>query len=200
MFTVPAAAQGIVGRWLVAEDDGSEIAVELCSGGTGRADWTYRSMMEAVPYGEGCRWWGTFRMTGGYYFTVKGVKSTSIVWSMRDSTFAISLRGKPSVSVKAWIEEEYSTRDVSEEGGYKKQILAQWREDFTINKDVKKEKERVKEFLMDERYSDIFDVFVAGDYGILSCDSVFLSLRELSDSTVKCWERQVPPPHTPQRR
>ena len=141
MIASPLFAQRLAGKWLVYEgSDGSELVVTLASGCSGNADLSLVRRSEAVPYGEGSQFWGTFRTTGGYYFLVKGSKKVSVSVSLNDSTLVVKQVGKPAVSVTAWLDEPYSTRELSDYGDYKKQVVAQWKRDFPTNEDVKKYK------------------------------------------------------------
>ena len=167
-------AQDLGGQWLAYEgSDGSELVVTLATEGAGNAELTLIRRSEAVPYGEGSQFWGTFRTTGGYYFGVKGSKTVGVKVSRNDSTLVVKQTGKPMVSVTAWLDELYSTRELSDYGDYKKQVVAQWKRDFPTNEDVKKGKWMMEHYLTDY-YSDAFEVLLEGNYRIV----------ERTDSTI----------------
>ena len=77
------------------------------------------------------------------------------------------------VSVTAWLDELYSTRELSDYGDYKKQVVAQWKRDFPTNEDVKKVKWMMEHYLTDY-YGDAFEVLLEGNYRIV----------ERTDSTI----------------
>lgn len=167
-------AQDLGGQWLAYEgSDGSELVVTLATEGAGNAELTLIRRSEAVPYGEGSQFWGTFRTTGGYYFWVKGSKTVGVKVSRNDSTLVVKQTGKPMVSVTAWLDELYSTRELSDYGDYKKQVVAQWKRDFPTNEDVKKGKWMMEHYLTDY-YGDAFEVLLEGNYRIV----------ERTDSTI----------------
>ncbi len=145
----------------------------LATEGAGNAELTLIRRSEAVPYGEGSQFWGTFRTTGGYYFWVKGSKTVGVKVSRNDSTLVVKQTGKPMVSVTAWLDELYSTRELSDYGDYKKQVVAQWKRDFPTNEDVKKGKWMMEHYLTDY-YGDAFEVLLEGNYRIV----------ERTDSTI----------------
>lgn len=74
--------------------------------------------------------------------------------------------GKPAVSVTAWLDELYSTRELSDFGDYKKQVVAQWKRDFPTNEDVKKGKWMMEHYFTDF-YGDAFEVLLEGNYRIV---------------------------------
>ena len=147
---MPAFSQNLAGKWLVWEgDDGSELVVTVSSKGGGQADFSLVSRMQAVSYDEGSQFWGTFRTTGGYYFLVKGVMSEKVHITQTDSTVNIVRRSEPAIAVTAWLDEAYSTRELSDYGDYKKQVVAQWKRDIPNNEDVKKYKWMMEHYFTD---------------------------------------------------
>ena len=190
LIASPLFAQRLAGKWLVYEgSDGSELVVTLASGGTGNADLTLVRRSEAVPYGEGSQFWGTFRTTGGYYFLVKGSKKVGVRVSQSDSTFVVKQLGQPAVSVTAWLDELYSTRELSDYGDYKKQVVAQWKRDFPTNEDVKKYK-LIMEHYFTDYYDDAFEVLLEGNYRIVerTDSTMVLNNTELEISHMT-WKR-----------
>lgn len=178
-------AQGVSGMWLVYEgSDGSDIVVTLSPDGNGEAELSLTRRFEAVPYGEGSQFWGTFRSTGGYYFLVNGRKSEAIQLAQKDSTAVIVRHSEPTVSVTAQLDEAYSTRELSDYGDYKQQVVAQWKRDFPNNADVKKYKTVMERYFKDF-YDDVFDVLLEGQFRIL----------ERTDSTIvlKNPDLELPP-------
>ena len=190
LIASPLFAQRLAGKWLVYEgSDGSELVVTLASGGTGNADLTLVRRSEAVPYGEGSQFWGTFRTTGGYYFLVKGSKKVGVRVSQSDSTFVVKQLGKPAVSVTAWLDEPYSTRELSDYGDYKKQVVAQWKRDFLTNEDVKKGKWMMEHYFSDF-YGDAFEVLLEGKYRIVESTDSTIVLKNLSlEIPLMTWKR-----------
>lgn len=190
LIASPLFAQRLAGKWLVYEGcEGSELVVTLASGGSGNADLSLVRRSEAVPYGEGSQFWGTFRTTGGYYFLVKGSKKVSVSVSLNDSTLVVKQVGKPAVSVTAWLDEPYSTRELSDYGDYKKQVVAQWKRDFPINEDVKKGKWMMEHYFTDF-YGDAFEVLLEGNYRIVerTDSTMVLNNTELEISHMT-WKR-----------
>ena len=97
--------------------------------------------------------------------------------------------GAPSVSVKAWLDEAYSARDLSDYGGYKRQVVSQWKRDFPNNEDVKKGK-RVMEHYFDDFYGNVFEVLLFGEYRILERTNSTLKLKNLNlEIPIITWER-----------
>lgn len=190
LIASPLFAQRLAGKWLVYEgSDGSELVVTLASGGTGNADLTLVRRSEAVPYGEGSQFWGTFRTTGGYYFLVKGSKKVGVRVSQSDSTFVVKQLGQPAVSVTAWLDEPYSTRELSDHGDYKKQVVAQWKRDFPTNEDVKKGKWMMDHYFSDF-YGDAFEVLLEGKYRIVESTDSTIVLKNLSlEIPLMTWKR-----------
>lgn len=179
LIASPLFAQRLAGKWLVYEgSDGSELVVTLASGGSGNADLSLVRRSEAVPYGEGSQFWGTFRTTGGYFFLVKGSKKVSVSVSLNDSTLVVKQVGKPTISVTAWLDEQYSTRELSDYGEYKKQVVAQWKRDFLINEDVKKGKWMMEHYFTDY-YNDAFEVLLEGSYRIIERTDSIMILKNL---------------------
>ena len=190
LIASPLFAQRLAGKWLVYEgSDGSELVVTIASGGSGNADLSLVRRSEAVSYGEGSQFWGTFRTTGGYYFLVKGNKKVSVSVSINDSTLVVKQVGKPAVSVTAWLDELYSTRELSDYGDYKKQVVAQWKRDFPTNEDVKKYK-LIMEHYFTDYYDDAFEVLLEGNYRIVerTDSTMVLNNTELEISHMT-WKR-----------
>ena len=183
-------AQRLSGQWLVYEgSDGSELVVTLASGGSGNADLSLVRRSEAVSYGEGSQFWGTFRTTGGYFFLVKGSKKVSVSVSLNDSTLVVKQVGKPVVSVTAWLDEPYSTRELSDYGDYKKQVVAQWKRDFPINEDVKKYK-LIMEHYFTDYYDDAFEVLLEGKYRIVEHTDSTMVLKNMElEIPLRTWKR-----------
>lgn len=190
LLTSPLRAQSLAGDWLVYEGrDGSRLVVTLTPKGSGQAELWLTERMEAVPYGEGSQFWGTFRATGGYYFIVKATMSESIHVAQTDSTLTVSRRSKPTVSVKAWVDEAYSTRNLSDYGDYKNQVVAQWKRDFPNNHNVRKGKLEMQEYFTGF-YHDAFEVLLEGRYSIVEKTDSTMSLKNLDlDIPLMKWER-----------
>jgi hypothetical protein len=190
LITVPLNSQTISGQWLVYEgSDGSELIVTIASNGGGQADFSLAHRELAVSYGEGSQFWGTFRATGGYYFIVRGVKSEKIQLTQTDSTLVITRRSEPTVKVTAWLDEAYSTRELSDYGDYKKQVVAQWKRDLPNNEDVKKQKWMMEHYLTDY-YDDAFEVLLEGHYRIIQLtDSSFVLKNQIIDIPLMTWKR-----------
>lgn len=186
-------AQNSSGRWLVYEGgDGAEMVVSLSADeSSGKAELSLTRREQAVSYGEGSQFWGTFRGTGGYYFLVKGVKTVSISLTQTDSTLIVTRRGEPVTKVSAQLDEAYSTRELSDYGDYKTQVLAQWKRDFPRNEDVAKSKWMMERFFNDF-YADAFDVLLFGEYSIVEkTDSTLVLSRCGSDMPLFKWIRLV---------
>lgn len=180
LFTSQVFAQGLTGKWLVYEgSDGAELVVILTSGNAGKAELSLAHRMQAVSYGEGSQFWGTFRATGGYYFLVKGRKTVGVSVSLTDSTLVVKQCGKPAISVSARLDEPYSTRELSDHGDYKKRVVAQWKRDFPGNEDVKKGKWIMEHYFIDF-YDDAFDVLLEGNYRIVERTDSTMVLQNLS--------------------
>ena len=181
-------SQSVTGKWLVYEgSDGSELVVTIASKGGGQADFSLARRELAVSYGEGSQFWGTFRATGGYYFIVKGVKTEKIQLTQTDSTLVITRRSEPTVKVTAWLDEEYSTRDCSDYGDYKTQVVAQWKRDFPNNEDVKKYKWMMEHYFTDY-YDDAFEVLLEGHYRIVERTETSIVLKNLDlDIPLMTW-------------
>lgn len=186
----PAFSQNLSGRWLTHKGrDGSILVVTVTGKGTGKAELSLTCRMQAVSYGEGSQFWGTFRATGGYYYQVRGQKTESIGLARTDSTLTVTRRSKPTTGVSAWLDEAYSTRGLSEEGGYKQQVLAQWKRDFSTNADVKKSKSAIAAHFADH-YADAFELLLEGEYRIVEETEVTLTLQNLSQSVPPVtWQR-----------
>lgn len=180
LFTSQVYAQGLAGKWLAYEgSDGSELVLTFTSGNSGKAELSLVRRMQAVSYGEGSQFWGTFRATGGYYFLVKGRKTVGISVSLTDSTLVVKQCGKPAISVSARLDEPYSTRELSDQGDYKKRVVAQWKRDFPNNEDVKKGKWMMEHYFIDF-YDDAFDVLLEGNYRIVERTDATMVLQNLS--------------------
>ena len=180
LFTSQVFAQGLTGKWLVYEgSDGAELVVTLTSSNSGKAELSLVRRMQAVSYGEGSQFWGTFRATGGYYFLVKGRKTVGVSVSLTDSTLVVKQRGEPTISVSARLDEPYSTRELSDHGDYKKRVVAQWKRDFPGNEDVKKGKWMMEHYFIDF-YDDAFEVLLEGNYQIVERTDSTMVLQNLS--------------------
>ena len=190
LFTSQVFAQGLAGKWLVYEgSDGSDLILTLTSGNSGKAELSLTRRFEAVSYGEGSQFWGTFHTTGGYYFQVKGSKSVGVTVSLTDSTLVVRQRGEPTVSVSAWLDEPYSTRNLSDYGDYKKQVVAQWKRDFSHNEDVEKGKWMMEHYFQDF-YADAFEVLLEGNYRVVERTDSTLTVRTLiPDIPQMTWKR-----------
>ena len=183
-------SQSLTGKWLIYEgSDGSELVVTIASKGGGQADFSLARRELAVSSGEGSQFWGTFRATGGYYFIVKGLKSEKIQLTQTDSTLVITRRSEPTIKVSAWLDEAYSTRDCSDYGDYKKQVVAQWKRDFLTNEDVKKGKWMMEHYFTDY-YDDAFDVLLEGRYRIVEKTETSIVLKNLDmDIPLMTWKQ-----------
>ena len=116
--------------------------------------------------------------SGGYYFLVRAVKTVGISLAQTDSTLTVTRRGEPVTKVSAWLDEAYSTRDLSDYGDYKKQVLAQWKRDFPHNEDVAKGK--------------WIDVLLFGEYRVVEkTDSALVLRKRGSDGPRLTWTRSV---------
>lgn len=176
---MPAVTQSITGKWLVYDgNEGTELVVTITPKGGGHAELSLVRRMQAVSYGEGSQFWDTFLATGGYYFLVKGVKSECIKLKQTDSTLVITRWGEPSILVTAWLDEQYSTRELSDYGDYKKQVVAQWKRDFPINEDVTKGKWMMEHYFTDY-YNDAFEVLLEGSYRIIERTDSIMILKNL---------------------
>ena len=176
---MPAVTQSITGKWLVYDgNEGAELVVTITPKGGGHAKLSLVRRMQAVSYGEGSQFWDTFRATGGYYFLVKGVKSECIKLKQTDSTLVITRWGEPAIWVTAWLDEPYSTRELSDYGDYKKQVVAQWKRDFPINEDVEKGQWMMEHYFTDY-YNDAFEVLLEGSYRIIERTDSIMILKNL---------------------
>lgn len=175
-----ALAQDVSGKWCLDGLEDGEFSITLNPDGTGSSQMSLAKRHLAIGAAEGWRILGTFRTTGGYYFIVYGKKSAPIRWHIQDSVLSIKVLRDPLVTVSAELDVEYSSRELSDYGDYKKQIIAQWRRDFPTNEDVKKYKWIMEQYLT-EQFSDVFDVFVDGDYkiGDITPDSLVIFNDEL---------------------
>ena len=109
---------------------------------------------------------------------VKGSKKVDVIVSKRDSTLTVTKYGAPAISVKVWLDEEYSTRELSDYGDYKKQVVAQWKRDLPKNEDVKKQKWMMEHYFQDF-YDDAFDVLLFGKYHIVEQTDSSYTLKNL---------------------
>ena len=164
LFSVATAgAQGVVGKWLAYEGaDGAVLHVTLEQDGGGLAELLLVRRAQAVSYGEGSQFWGPFRTTGGYYFLLEGRKTCPLEWQVSGDSLAVRLSGQPEDRVGAELDIEYSSKDLSDSGDYKQQVVKQWKRDFGTNEDVKKYRAIMAGYLRDY-YGDVFEVLVAGD-------------------------------------
>lgn len=185
-------AQNPSGRWLVYEgSDGAELVVSVSADGIGKAELSLTRRHQAVSYGEGSQFWGTFRGTGGYYFLVKVVKTVGVSLTQTDSTLVVTRRGEPVTKVSARLDEAYSTRELSDYGDYKKQVLAQWKRDFPRNEDVKRAK-RIMAGYFEDFYADSFDALLFGEYRLIEkTDSSLVLKKPAPGSPPLKWERLV---------
>lgn len=183
-------AQKLNDKWLVYEgSDGSELVLHLLPDGFGYAELSLTRRSLAASYAEGSQFWGTFRATGGYYFLVKGSKAIDIQVTQRDSTLCVAPKGAPASAVVAWLDEAYSTRDLSDEGGYKKQVVAQWKRDLPRNEDVEKQKWMMEHYFQDF-YGDAFEVLLFGEYRIIEItDSTLILKKNSLDIPPMNWRR-----------
>lgn len=110
---------------------------------------------------------------------VRGSKKVVVSVAQSDSTLVVMQKGKPTISVTAWLDEPYSTRGLSEYGNYKKQVVAQWKRDFPNNEDVKKYKWIIEQFFIDH-YDDAFEVLLEGRYKIVERTDSSMVLKNLS--------------------
>ena len=185
-------AQNPSGRWLVYEgSDGAELVVSVSADGIGKAELSLTRRHQAVSYGEGSQFWGTFRGAGGYYFLVKVVKTVGVSLTQTDSTLVVTRRGEPETKVSARLDEAYSTRELSDYGDYKKQVLAQWKRDFPRNEDVKRAK-RIMAGYFEDFYADAFDALLFGEYRLIEkTDSALVLKKPAPNSPPLKWERLV---------
>ena len=191
LFTSQVFAQSLAGKWLVYEGrDGAELVVTVNSGNSGKAELSEVRRFEAVSYGEGSQFWGTFHTTGGYYFQVKGSKSVEVSVTLTDSTLVVRQCGKPTVSVSAWLDEPYSTRDLSDYGDYKKQVVAQWKRDFPHNEDVKKGKWMMEHYLIDY-YGDAFETLFEWEYRVIEHTDSTLIVKKLGGALPEMTWRKI---------
>ena len=99
--------------------------------------------------------------------------------SRTDSTLVVRQGGEPTVSLSAWLDEPYSTRELSDYGDYKKQVVAQWKRDFPHNEDVEKGKWMMEHYFQDF-YGDAFEVLLEGAYRIMERTDSTMVLKNLS--------------------
>jgi hypothetical protein len=120
---------------------------------------------------------------------VKGSKKVSVSVSLNDSTLVVKQVGKPTLSVTAWLDEPYSTRELSDYGDYKKQVVAQWKRDFPTNEDVKKYKWIMEHYFTDY-YDDAFEVLLEGKYRIVErTDSTMVLKNTELEIPLITWKR-----------
>ena len=109
--------------------------------------------------------------------------------TLTDSTRVVRQCGKPPVSVSAWLDEPYSTRELSDYGDYKKQVVAQWKRDFPHNEDVKKGKWMMEHYFIDF-YADSFDMLLEGNYRLVERTDSTIVLKNLSlEIPQRTWKR-----------
>ena len=192
LITTQFFAQNMGGKWLVYEgSDGAELVVSVSADGIGKAELSLTRRHQAVSYGEGSQFWGTFRGTGGYYFLVKAVKTVGVSLTQTDSTLIVTRRVEPETKVSAQLDEAYSTRELSDYGDYKKQVLAQWKRDFPRNEDVKRTK-RIMAGYFEDFYADAFDALLFGEYRLIEkTDSTLVLKKPAPGSPPLKWERIV---------
>ena len=178
LITTQFFAQNMGGKWLAYEgSDGAELVVSVSADGIGKAELSLTRRHQAVSYGEGSQFWGTFRGTGGYYFLVKAVKTVGVSLTQTDSSLVVTRRGEPVTRVSAQLDEAYSTRELSDYGDYKKQVLAQWKRDFPRNEDVKRTK-RIMAGYFEDFYADAFDALLFGEYRLIEKTDSTLVLKK----------------------
>ena len=120
---------------------------------------------------------------------VKEVKSEKIQLTQTDSTLVITRRSEPTTKVTAWLDEPYSTRELSDYGDYKKQVVAQWKRDFQTNEDVKKGKWMMEHYFTDY-YADAFEVLLEGRYQIVERTETSIVLKNLDlDIPLMTWQQ-----------
>ena len=120
---------------------------------------------------------------------MKGSKKVSVSVSLNDSTLLVKQVGKPAVSVTAWLDEPYSTRELSDYGDYKKQVVAQWKRDFPTNEDVKKYK-LIMEHYFTDYYDDAFEVLLEGKYRIVEHTDSTMVLKNMElEIPLRTWKR-----------
>ena len=190
ILSVQLFAQGLPGRWLIYDgSDGAELVVDISAEGIGKAELSLTRRHQAVSYGEGSQFWGTFRGTGGYYFLVRVVKAGGVSITQADSTLIVTKRGEPVTKVSAWLDEAYSTRELSDYGDYKKQVLAQWKRDFPHNEDVAKSKWMMEHYFTDF-YADAFEALLFGEFRLIEkTDSTLVLKKQDSDLPQLMWKR-----------
>ena len=172
LFCVNGFAKGIPGEWtLINNGYGEGLFVQLNTGGTGKARAKLTRRALAVSKAAGSQRKGTFRATGGYYFIVDGEVSCPITWTKKGDTLIIRKKGSPTKNVSARLDVESSSRDLSDEGGYRNSVIAQWKRDLPSNEDVKKYKFYLSESL-DLEYGPYLNSFLTGKY-ILQNDKLF---------------------------
>lgn len=157
-----SSAKDIPGEWVVYDDMGEEIVLQLGSGGVGKAR-SIRTYDAVAPSSyTGSQKKGTFRTTGGYYYTVTGQISCSLVWTIKGDTLTVRAKGRPTKKVSAEIDIDRSAWNLSDYGGYRNSIISQWKQDIPSNNDVKKYKTYMGEVL-DMSYS-LFETCIPGSY------------------------------------
>lgn len=179
LLPLSLCCQNLTGRWKVYEGgDGSKLVISLLPDGRGLAELSLIRRMQAVSYGEGSQFWDTFRATGGYYFLVEGRKTADLNWTQEDSVLVIETSSVPVDSISTCLDEAYSSRNLSDFGDYKEQILAQWRHDYLDNKDVEKGHWMMEHYFTDY-YNDAFEVLLEGSYRIIERTDSIMILKNL---------------------
>lgn len=113
--------------------------------------------------------------------------------SLTDSTLVVRQRGESTVSVSAWLDEPYSTRNLSDYGDYKKQVVDQWKRDFPHNEDVEKGKWMMAHYFEDF-YADAFEVLLEGNYRVVERTDSTMTVKNLSlDIPLMMWKRAKEP-------
>ncbi len=160
LLAIQSHSQDLAGRWLlVDESDGTRMALTLSRDKSGVVEFTTVVRRQAVSYGEGSQFWGTFHTKGGYYFLLNADVKTPFKWTQTDSSLVLAV-GKPTCfTVTATLDEKYSTREISDEGLYKKQVLEQWRRDFRENDDVKRDKRKMEAYFKEAYCDTVHDLF-----------------------------------------
>ena len=93
------------------------------------------------------------------------------------STVTIIRRKEPFTRVSAWLDEPYSTRNLSDYGDYKKQVVAQWKRDFPHNEDVDKGKWMMEHYF-ENFYADAFEVLLEGNYRVVERTDSTLTVKK----------------------
>ena len=90
---------------------------------------------------------------GGYYFGVRGTCETNFTYSYDGNIILIHLQGNSQTKVEAYIHPK-SSENLSEHGGYKDNIMRQWKQDLPRNPDVNRCKSHMKDVLEYDKRSN----------------------------------------------